>query len=88
MSHQAFDEALYAQLQEAPNSLKKRRLLNVLELPENNPRRQRMLARMEVSVREHFGLTGDVDWSAPGIDLNELLKLIMTLLPLLLLLFG
>ena len=89
MSHSNFDEALYAQLQEKPRlTLRERRLMNILELPESHPRRQRALEDMEERVREHFGL-GDVpDWTQAAVDWDKLLQLIMTLLPLILKLFG
>ena len=86
----AFDEHLYEQVNDMPHSLRRTRLLRVLELPEGNPRRQRVLSHLETSAKAHLGHEHDdqVDWSAAAIDWNGLLAFIMKIMPMILALFG
>lgn len=89
----SFDEALQYQLDEDPKLKKSafgRRAMRVLNLPESNPRRRKVLARMENHARVHLGKspTQRVDWGkVSAFDWSTIIQLLMLLLPLLIDLF-
>lgn len=85
------DEALYAQLYALPTwTLRHHRLAHILELPQDDLRRQRALTYIEHRLRDQIGLSQDavVDWSTQAVDWTTIIDLLIKLLPLILALFG
>ena len=72
-------------------SIQRRRINTIVNMPEDDPRKQHALVTMEEHTRRQLGIddTAEVDWTqgavngglAP-IDWNKILQLIMTILPL------
>ncbi len=87
-----FEEALRGQLTDpkVAKSATGRRIKRILNLDEDDPRRQRVLDRMEAHARVHMGVshTQAVNWSSKAIDWSTILDLFTKLLPLILALFG
>lgn len=86
-----FEQGLQAQL-DSDDSLRQsafgKRARRVLDLPLSNPRRKRVLARMEDHARVHIGYQGK-DWSTvKAVDWKSIIELLIKLLPIILALFG
>lgn len=76
----SFEEALRDQIEGRPETIRSRRVLNVLDM-EDGPRRDRILKRMERHAIVQLDLTGDVgkiDWSS--IDWAKVFEMIIKLL--------
>jgi len=84
----AFEEALRDQIETRPETIRSRRVLNVLDM-EDGPRRTRILNRMERHAIAHLEIKGEpgkIDWQ--NIDWQKvfdiLLKILSMILPFLL----
>ena len=92
MANATYEAGLQAQLDNGtldPKSATGKRVRRVLSCNNVN-RKNRALARMEAHSRVHMGISADkpVNWTAGTIDWPSILKMLMTLLPLILALFG
>jgi len=88
-----FEDALRGHLEAHPQLKKKaggRRIQRILNLPESNDRRARVLARMESEARLHAGLkqTGKVDWATAAPDFNTIFEFLMEIVQALMKIFG
>lgn len=73
-----FDERLLMELRARPDRRAKK-LVSILERPKSNPRRQRVVARLEAGVRQHSELgSGRVDWARANVDWGSIIKLILS----------
>lgn len=84
----SFEDALRDQIESRPETIRSRRILNVLDM-EPGARRTRILERMERHAITHLDIKGEpgkidwqnIDWAAL---FDKLLKLLALILPLLL----